>query len=293
MHALRTGYARKSGEPLGFRPKEGTCASTGEQRRDKHVTPAAISPPGVARGRFFGGQQSGLAGCKLPPLFTHETSSCSSQGRRQGEPRGASPRPSAPTHLPASPLPFAAMPGGSACCIADWCSPPVEFSIWGGPAPGVVFLSAAGVPPFPLWLPPWAPRVVAGLAVRAPWLGRLSVAPPLGRGLPTRAAARASFPGLRAAARQPGRWCVPGLGSGQGWGPGDREMTVLWAIPPARLVGRGATGTPVGRVLGPASGLAGSLCWSSPEPGDWSPRWGCGRRGARCRRAGGWWCRSG
>ena len=35
MHALRTGYARKSGEPLGFRPKEGTCASTGEHRRDK------------------------------------------------------------------------------------------------------------------------------------------------------------------------------------------------------------------------------------------------------------------
>ena len=29
MHALGTGYARNSGEPLGFRPKEGTCASTG------------------------------------------------------------------------------------------------------------------------------------------------------------------------------------------------------------------------------------------------------------------------
>ena len=29
MHALGTGYARKSGEPLGFCPKEGTCASTG------------------------------------------------------------------------------------------------------------------------------------------------------------------------------------------------------------------------------------------------------------------------
>ena len=29
MHALGTGYARKSGEPLGSRPKEGTCASTG------------------------------------------------------------------------------------------------------------------------------------------------------------------------------------------------------------------------------------------------------------------------
>ena len=29
MHALGTGYARRFGEPLGFRPKEMTCASTG------------------------------------------------------------------------------------------------------------------------------------------------------------------------------------------------------------------------------------------------------------------------
>ena len=29
MHALGTGYTKKSGEPLGFRPKEGTCASRG------------------------------------------------------------------------------------------------------------------------------------------------------------------------------------------------------------------------------------------------------------------------
>ena len=69
-------------------------------RRDKHVTLAAISPPDVARGRFVGDQQSGLAGSKPPPLFTREASSCSSQGRRQGEPWGASPRPSAPTYLP-------------------------------------------------------------------------------------------------------------------------------------------------------------------------------------------------
>ena len=69
-------------------------------RRDKHVTPAAICHPGVARGRFVGGQQSGLAGCKPPPLFTRGPSSCSSQGRRQGEPWGASPRPSPPTYLP-------------------------------------------------------------------------------------------------------------------------------------------------------------------------------------------------
>ena len=68
--------------------------------RDKHVTLAANGPPGVARGRFVGGQQSGPAGSKPPPLFTRETSSCSSQGRRQGEPWGASPRPSAPTYLP-------------------------------------------------------------------------------------------------------------------------------------------------------------------------------------------------
>ena len=69
-------------------------------RRDKHVTLAAISPPGVAWGRFVGGQQSGLAGSKPPPLFTRGASSCSSQGRRQGEPWGASTRPSAPTYLP-------------------------------------------------------------------------------------------------------------------------------------------------------------------------------------------------
>ena len=69
-------------------------------RQDKHVTLVAISPPGVARGRYFGDQQSGLAGCKPPPLFTRGASSSSSQGRRQGEPWGASPRPSAPTYLP-------------------------------------------------------------------------------------------------------------------------------------------------------------------------------------------------
>ena len=71
-------------------------------RRDKHVTLAANSPPGVTRGRFVGGQQSGLVGCKPPPLFMRGASSCSSQGRRQGEPWGASPRPSAPTYLPTS-----------------------------------------------------------------------------------------------------------------------------------------------------------------------------------------------
>ena len=53
-------------------------------RQDKHVTLAAISPPGVARGRFVRGKQSGLAGCKPPPLFTRGASSCSSQGTPGG-----------------------------------------------------------------------------------------------------------------------------------------------------------------------------------------------------------------
>ena len=71
-------------------------------RRDKYVTLAAISPPGVARGRFVGGHQPGLAGCKSPPLFKSGASSCSSQRRHRREPWGASPRLSAPTYLPTS-----------------------------------------------------------------------------------------------------------------------------------------------------------------------------------------------
>ena len=68
--------------------------------RDKYVTLVAISPSGVAQGRFVGGHQSGLARCTSPPLLKLGASSCSSQGRRQGEPSGASRQPSAPTYLP-------------------------------------------------------------------------------------------------------------------------------------------------------------------------------------------------
>ena len=53
-------------------------------RRDKYVMLAAISPPAVPRGHFVWDHQSGLAGCKSPPLFTRGASSCSSQGQRQG-----------------------------------------------------------------------------------------------------------------------------------------------------------------------------------------------------------------
>ena len=36
----------------------------------------AASPPGIVRGRFAGGQQSRLAGCKPPSLFKRRDSSC-------------------------------------------------------------------------------------------------------------------------------------------------------------------------------------------------------------------------
>ena len=78
MHALGTGYARKFGEPLGFRLKEGTCASTGAH------------PPGMTSSHAGGDQPSRCcprplclgppvrsSGNKPPPLFTHGTSSSS------------------------------------------------------------------------------------------------------------------------------------------------------------------------------------------------------------------------
>ena len=59
MHALGTGYARKSVEPLGFRPKEGTCASTGAH------------PPGMTSSHAGGDQPSQCCPgplCWAPPV---------------------------------------------------------------------------------------------------------------------------------------------------------------------------------------------------------------------------------
>ena len=53
-------------------------------RRDKHGMLAAISSPGVARGRFVGDQQSGLAGSKPPPLFKRGASSVRHSGNASG-----------------------------------------------------------------------------------------------------------------------------------------------------------------------------------------------------------------
>ena len=40
-------------------------------RRGTFLTLPATSPPDVASGRFVGGHQSGLAGCKPPLHFKH------------------------------------------------------------------------------------------------------------------------------------------------------------------------------------------------------------------------------
>ena len=133
-------------------------------RQDKHVTLAAISPPGVARGRFVGGQQSGLAGCKPPPLFTRGASSCSSQGRRQGEPRGASPRPSAPTYLPTW--------GVGACvflCARSACTPPLLAGLCGV---GVCVWARVSAAPRHSWLGCWG--VCVCVCVRARLVPRRS-----------------------------------------------------------------------------------------------------------------------
>ena len=152
----------------------------------------------------------------------------------------------------------------------------------------LALVSVAGAPAF-LPRPPWTPRAAVGLAVPAARLHCLSVALPLWRGLPPRAATRVGFPGPRAVGRPPGGWCVPGPGRGLGRGLGDWEMTALPAAPSARLVGRGAAGAPVRRVSWPVGPPHQTL----PEPGGLGPRWGRGCGGALCRRAGRWWCGSG
>ena len=95
-------------------------------RPDKYVTLAAISPPGVARGRFVRGHQSGLAGPKSPPLFKRGASSRSSQRQRQREPWGASLRPSAPTYYLPTLAPWRLFTGVHAwCVVCVWCPWPL------------------------------------------------------------------------------------------------------------------------------------------------------------------------
>ena len=76
--------------------------------------------------------------------------------------------------------------------------------------------SVVGAPAF-FPCPPWAPRAAVGPAVQAVRLHRPSVAVPLGRGLPPRAAGRFGSPGPRAAVPAGAAVCA---GSGPGPEPG-------------------------------------------------------------------------
>ena len=69
--------------------------------RDRHVTLAAISRPGVAQGRFVGSHQSGPAGCKPPPLFNRQPLPVRHSGNASGN-HGAPlhDRVHLPTYLP-------------------------------------------------------------------------------------------------------------------------------------------------------------------------------------------------
>ena len=147
----------------------------------------------------------------------------------------------------------------------------------------LALVSVAEAPAF-LPRPTWAPRAAVGSAVLAVRLHRSSVALPLGRGLPPRAAALWAR-GLWSA-RRGGGACRVRAGARV---LGDQEMTALPAAPSAGLVGRGAAGAPVRC----ASWLVGPPRRTLPEPGGLGPRWGQGSGVAWCRRAGRWWCRSG
>ena len=145
----------------------------------KYVTLAVISPPGVARGRFVGGHQSGLARCKSPPLFKRGAPSCSSQRQRQREPWGASPRRSASTYLPPS------VDGGLGRCIrAVSCGRRHPPSRVGGRDARVpcVFACARS-----LW-PSWASRPPGRILVRLTFplavLSFVFAQPPSGWGCP-------------------------------------------------------------------------------------------------------------
>ena len=92
MHALGTGYATKSGEPLRFRIKEGTAQARGHNLPARPVRHAGGDQPSrCCPERLCWGHRLGLPGCKSPLLFKHGASSCSSQLQRLREPWGAFP----------------------------------------------------------------------------------------------------------------------------------------------------------------------------------------------------------
>ena len=183
----------------------------------------------------------------------------------------------------ASPPPCAAMSGGSALCIAGRSAPPPGSPIGVG-----VGVRCGG------------PRISSAPTVGSPrcsWVGSAGGSP-------------SSFFGCVA----PRAW-PSATGSGSGWlsgpaGCGAPAGTVVRAgsMPgPGPGAGRPGDDGSAGRAVGPVGGAwcrwgagpscvlwpVGPPCRTLPEPGGLGPRRGPGCWGARCRRAGRWWCRSG
>ena len=182
----------------------------------------------------------------------------------------------------ASPPPCAALFGGSALCIDGWSAPlpgsPIRVGAGvrcggprissaptvGSPCCGWVGSAGGSASSFVDCVVPRAwPSATGGGSGRLPG--------PAGCGAPAGAAVRdGSGPG-------------PGPGAGQ---PGD-DGSAGRAVGP--VGGNGAAGVPVCRESWPV----GPPRRTSPEPGGLGPRWGRGCGGARCRRVGRRWCRSG
>ena len=127
----------------------------------------------------------------------------------------------------ASPLPCAAMPGGSACCIAGWSTPAL-----GSPTGGGVVVRCGGL------CMSSAPTVGSSrcgwVGGASTWLHRPPVTPALGRGLLTRAAARVALPGSADREASAGMVVRAGSGPGSGSGagrPGDDGFVGLTACP--------------------------------------------------------------
>ena len=160
---------------------------------------------------------------------------------------------------------------------------------WAGGAAGAAAWSFIHVAE---WV--WPSGTGAGLGCLFPWPASVRVLP-----FPSAAAPRAAgvppwgcgtpvgspCPGVsRGASAGTMARTAPALGAG--WGPGDCQMALLWAVLPVRLVGLGVDGVPVWPAPGLVDGTLGSTCRVLLEPRDWGSRRGCGRGGAWCRGVG-------
>ena len=184
-----------------------------------------------------------------------------------------------PAAADAAPLPCVAMPGGSACCIAGWSTPPL-----GSPTGGGVAVRCGG--------PCMSSAPTVGSS-RCGWIGAAGGVAALSAGCAASQASPSDTDGSPgrfsgSADRGASAWTVVRAGSGPGsrsedGRPGDDCSVGLTA----GLAGWGVVS--LGRRFGLCRGRQvplGPLCRMSPELGDLGSRWGRGLGGARCRHLG-------